>query len=163
MAGAADATAGHWPASRWLHVRAPRIAQGLGLLALAGHAALWGFEAPWGRSVPGGAALLAAGLGWVLWAAWLFRRADTAIRPTDAPRILVDEGPYRFGRNPMYLGMTVAMLGIGLALGSPFMAAAAIAFAAVVHRVHIPFEEAQLQRAFGGWYIDYAATVRRWL
>jgi protein-S-isoprenylcysteine O-methyltransferase Ste14 len=39
----------------------------------------------------------------------------------------------------------------------------AVAFAAIVRRVHIPFEEAQLRRAFGGWYSDYAATVRRWL
>ena len=93
----------------------------------------------------------------------MFRQADTTIRPAGTPSILVDEGPYRYGRNPMYLGMTVALLGIGLALGAPLMAVAAIAFAPIVHRVHIPFEEAQLRRAFGGWYSDYAATVRRWL
>jgi len=149
--------------TRWLQLRPPRIAQGLALLALMGHVVVWGFEAPFGQSTLGGAALLAAGLGWMLWAAWMFREAETAIRPTDAPLIVIDEGPYRFGRNPMYLGMTVALLGLGLALGAPFMAVAAIAFAAIVHRVHIPFEEAQLLSAFGGWYSDYAATVRRWL
>jgi protein-S-isoprenylcysteine O-methyltransferase Ste14 len=163
MAGVVEVVAGRWPTTRWLHLRPTRIAQGLALLALMGHVAVWGFEAPFGHSTLGGAALLAAGLGWMLWAGWLFRQTGTTHRRADAPSILVDEGPYRFGRNPMYLGMTVALLGIGLALGAPFMAVAAVAFAAIVHRVHIPFEEAQLQRAFGGWYSDYAATVRRWL
>jgi protein-S-isoprenylcysteine O-methyltransferase Ste14 len=63
----------------------------------------------------------------------------------------------------MYLGIVVALVGVGLALGVPFMALAAVAFALIVHRVHIPHEEAALQRAFGGWYSDYAAKVRRWL
>ena len=163
MAGVAEAVASQWPTSRWLHLRPLRIAQGLALLASMGHVAVWGFEAPLGNSTLGGAALLAAGLVWMLWARWLFRQADTADRRSDAPPILVDEGPYRFGRNPMYLGTTVALLGIGLALGAPFMGVAAVAFAGIVQRVHIPFEEVQLQRAFGGWYSDYAATVRRWL
>jgi protein-S-isoprenylcysteine O-methyltransferase Ste14 len=163
MAGVAEAVAGQWPTRRWLHLRPSRIAQGLALLASVGHVAVWGFEAPFGNSALGGAALLAAGLGWMLWARWLFRQTGTASGRTDAPSILVDEGPYRYGRNPMYLGTTVALLGIGLALGAPFMAVAATAFAAIVHRVHIPYEEVQLQRAFGGWYSDYAATVRRWL
>ena len=163
MAGAVEVVASAWPASRWLHLRPPRIAQALALLALMLHVTVWGFAAPLGSAPLGGGALLTAGLGWMLWAARMFRQASTTIRPTAAPSILVDEGPYRYGRNPMYLGMTVALLGLGLALGAPFMAAAAIAFAAIVHRVHIPFEEAQLRRAFGGWYRDYAATVRRWL
>ena len=74
----------------------------------------------------GGAALLVAGLGWMLWAAWMFRQAGNAIGPSAAPSMLVDEGPYRYGRNPMYLGMTVALLGVGLALGAPFMVLAAV-------------------------------------
>ena len=163
MAGVVEVVAGQWPTTRWLQLRPARIAQGLALLALMAHVVVWGFEAPFGNSTLGGAALLAAGLGWMFWAGGLFRQTGTTNRRTDAPSILVDEGPYRYGRNPMYLGMTVALLGLGLALGAPFMAFAAVAFAAIVHRVHIPFEEAQLQRAFGGWYSDYAATVRRWL
>ena len=76
---------------------------------------------------------------------------------------LVDEGPFRYSRNPMALGTAGAMLGLGLALGAPLMAAAALALITVLHWLHIPQEEAELQRAFGGWYSDYAATVRRWL
>jgi protein-S-isoprenylcysteine O-methyltransferase Ste14 len=63
----------------------------------------------------------------------------------------------------MYLGMVVMMLGLGLASGVPFMAIAALSFVVIVTAVHIPHEEAQMQRTFGGWYSDYAASVRRWL
>jgi protein-S-isoprenylcysteine O-methyltransferase Ste14 len=161
LAGAVDGGAA--PASRWLRWRPPRIAQGLTVAALAAHALVWGVDAPWGRSLPAGLVLIAVGLGWTLWAVGCFRAARTPIRPSDGPQRLVDHGPFRFGRNPMYLGIATAMLGLGVALGVPSMALAAGGFAAVMQRVHIPHEERQLRRAFGGWYSDYAASVRRWL
>jgi protein-S-isoprenylcysteine O-methyltransferase Ste14 len=148
---------------RWLRLRPPRIARALTLAALALHALVWGFSAPYGRSLVGGLALMLAGVGVMLWAWRHFRAAGTPVSPSAMPRVLVDEGPYRFSRNPMYLGITLALFGFGLALGVPLMAAAALAFALIVDRIHIPHEEAALQRAFGGWYSDYAATVRRWL
>jgi protein-S-isoprenylcysteine O-methyltransferase Ste14 len=91
------------------------------------------------------------------------RRAGTSLPSSATPTVLVDEGPYRFGRNPIYLGMLAMMLGLGLAAGVPLMAVAALNFVAIVASVHIPHEEANLQRAFGGWYSDYAASVRRWV
>jgi protein-S-isoprenylcysteine O-methyltransferase Ste14 len=97
------------------------------------------------------------------WAWWCLRQAGAPLRPTAQPTRLVDHGPFSFGRNPMVLAMTVMMLGMGLASGVPFMAIAALNFVVIVNSVHIPFEEAQLQRAFGGWYSDYAASVRRWI
>jgi protein-S-isoprenylcysteine O-methyltransferase Ste14 len=148
---------------RWLRLRPPRLARRLTFAALVLHAIVWGFNAPYGRSVAGGVALAAAGIGVMLWAWRHFRQVHTPVAPTTTPFVLVDAGPYRFSRNPMYLGIAVALLGLGLALGVPFMALAAAAFALIVHRIHIPHEEAALQRAFGGWYSDYAATVRRWL
>jgi protein-S-isoprenylcysteine O-methyltransferase Ste14 len=63
----------------------------------------------------------------------------------------------------MYLGMVVMMLGLGLAAGVPFMAIAAANFVVIVSAVHIPHEEASMLRTFGGWYSDYAASVRRWI
>ena len=107
--------------------------------------------------------VMSAGFGWMAWAWWCFRRAGTPLPPTAQPTVLVDDGPYRFGRNPMYLGMMVMMLGMGVAIGVPLMAIAAVNFVVIVDSVHIPYEEARLQRAFGGWYSDYAASVRRWI
>ena len=149
--------------SRWLRLRPPTIARALMMVAFALHAIVFGLAAPFGRSMAGGALLMAAGFVWMAWAWWHFRRAATPLPPTARPTMLVDEGPYRFGRNPMYLGMTVMMLGLGLAAGVPFMAIAALNFVAIVAAVHIPHEEASMRRTFGGWYSDYAASVRRWL
>jgi protein-S-isoprenylcysteine O-methyltransferase Ste14 len=151
------------PPSRWLRLRPPGIARALTVIALALHAVVFGFNAPLGRSIAGGALAMLAGFAWMAWAWWCFRRADTPLPPTAQPAMLVDHGPFRFGRNPMYLGMVVMMLGLGLAAGVPFMAIAVLNFAAIVGAVHIPHEEAQMQRAFGGWYSDYAAGVRRWI
>ena len=91
--------------SRWLRWRPPTIARVLTALALALHATVFGFEAPLGRSIAGGALTMLAGLAWMAWAWWCFRVAGTPLPPTAQPTMLVDDGPFRFGRNPMYLGM----------------------------------------------------------
>lgn len=102
-----------------------------------------------------GLALAGLGLGLTLWAAVQLRLAG-------APRVLVEEGPYRFSRNPMALGLAGLLAGLPLGLDLPWLALAAPAYLAWVRRVRIPAEEAQLKQHFGGWYSDYAAQVRRW-
>lgn len=155
--------------SRWLRLPPHHLALGFTLLALAGHVAAWGLAAPLGRWPALGALLSAAALAWLMWAWAALRRVAWvagSAPPQGTTRVsqaLVDEGPFRFTRNPRALGIAGAMLGLGLALGAPLMAAAALALITVLHWLHIPHEEAELQRAFGGWYSDYAATVRRWL
>lgn len=144
-------------------LRPPLLAAGFAATAGALHALTLGTAAPLGRAPLAGGLLAAAGLAWLLWAAWLFRRAGTTLRPWGQPVVLVEEGPYRLGRHPMYLGLVAVLLGAALGLGVPLLALAAAAFAFVVQRVHIPFEEARLRQHFGGWYSDYAARVRRWL
>lgn len=163
---AAGAPAAVWPgtrAARSLWWRPPRLAVVLTAVALIVHLAVCGPSAPLGRSVWSGLAIETLGLGWLLWAASRFRAAGTPIWPTERPQRFVDDGPFRFGRNPMYLGMTVSMLGLALKLGAPTLVVAAAAFAVIVQRVYIPHEETRRRAAFGGWYSDYAASVRRWL
>jgi len=105
-----------------------------------------------------GAATAAGGLLWATWAWFCLRQAATVAGPR-----FVDHGPYAIGRHPMYLGLTLGLLGAAPALGTPALALVAAAFATLMQRVVIPQEEAQLRRAYGGWYSDYAADVRRWL
>lgn len=129
-------------------------------LALAGsavllHVLLWGPQAPLGRAPVAGAALAVAGLGWALWALRLWSSSGAAR--------LLDEGPFRLGRNPMYLGTAAVLVGAALAVGVPLLAVAAAAYVTAVQRLLIPHEEAALRRAFGGWYVDYRASVPRWL
>jgi protein-S-isoprenylcysteine O-methyltransferase Ste14 len=156
MAGAAEAPA-------WLKLPLPLLASALGVASLAAHALVLGTAAPLGRAPTEGTLLAAAGIGWALWAAWHLRRAGTPLAPAAQPAVLVEEGPYRFGRHPMYLGLAAAMVGLAIALGVPTLLLAAAAFAVVVARIHVPFEEQRLRRHFGGWYSDYAARVRRWI
>ena len=103
-------------ASRWLRWRPPTIARLLTALALGLHALVFRFEAPLGHSIAGGVLLMLAGFAWMAWARWCFRRTRTPLAPTAQPTMLIDEGPYRFGRNPMYLGIAAMMIGLGLAL-----------------------------------------------
>lgn len=110
-----------------------------------------------------GTALAAAGLVWALWAAYALRRAGNALRLAATPQVLVDEGPYRYSRHPMYLGLALAIAGLALALVSPWLAGLALLFIVVVARVHVPAEEQRLRQRFGGWYSDYSTSVRRWL
>ena len=94
----------------------------------------------------------------------MFRRADTEIEPTSSTnRALVTDGPYRFTRNPMYLGLVTITLGIAVWIGAWPMLVVPFAVFATANWVHIPFEEAKMRRQFGAAYDDYVERVRRWV
>jgi protein-S-isoprenylcysteine O-methyltransferase Ste14 len=114
--------------------------------------------------IPVGAALLVIGFGLSLWAARLFRSEGTELNPTsETNRKLVIRGPFRFTRNPMYLGLVIFTFGLAFCVGSLPMLAVPLLVYATVAAVHIPFEEAKMRRQFGAAFDDYTATVRRWL
>lgn len=132
-----------------------------GLAGLAAHFAAGGpalLRLPWL-----GAALFAVGLAVVLWAARSFAAAGTTIKPFERTHTLVASGPYRFTRNPMYLGMVAMLLGAALALGTPGPWLAAAALAATLHFRFVRHEERALAASLGAPYEDYRRRVRRWL
>ena len=113
---------------------------------------------------PLGIALVA--VAWIppVWAIVLFRREGTEVNPTSpVNRTLVTVGPYRFTRNPMYLGLVILTLGIAVWVGAWPMLIAPFAVFATANWVHIPFEEAKMRRQFGATYNDYVERVRRWV
>ena len=83
--------------------------------------------------------------------------------PFDPPREFVASGPYRYVRNPMYVGAAFAILGCGLALSSPAIALLAFAFVLIMHLLVVFSEEPALTRRFGAAYVEYTSRVRRWL
>jgi protein-S-isoprenylcysteine O-methyltransferase Ste14 len=93
----------------------------------------------------------------------LFHEVDTAVDPFDRPSTLVICGPYRFTRNPMYLGFTLVLFGVSILLGSltPFIIV--IAFAFLMDRIFIRIEERNLASTFGVQWEGYARQTRRWL
>lgn len=111
-----------------------------------------------------GVALMVVGLALSLWAASLFRIEGTEINPTsERNKSLVIRGPYRFTRNPMYLGLVVLTVGVGFAVGSLPMFAVPVLLFATANWVHIPFEEAKMSRQFGEAFGAYTSQVRRWI
>ncbi len=108
--------------------------------------------------------LLAAGGGVLaLWAALLFRRYQTTAHPYAEASTLVTRGPYRFTRNPMYLGLLLALLALGLWLQSLSALMLAPLFVFVINRCNIRPEERRLRAGFGEVYAAYQAQTRRWI
>lgn len=135
------------------------------LLLAAGVSRLLGApKLPGLHVVPLGVALVA--IAWIpsLWAFILFRAEGTEINPVSLTnRKLVARGPYRFTRNPMYLGLVILSAGIAIWVGTwPFLLVP-IAVFATANWVHIPFEEAKMRRQFGEEYDSYVRKVRRWV
>jgi protein-S-isoprenylcysteine O-methyltransferase Ste14 len=140
------------------------------LLALASAAAGIGLQ----RIVPlpsalgdslriGGVILAAAAL--LLAAAGLsqFSRAGTTVRPDRAPTALLERGPYRFSRNPLYLSLAALQMGLGLAFENLWVALLSFVTAALLARFVIVREERYLTEKFGEPYRQYCRRVRRWL
>jgi protein-S-isoprenylcysteine O-methyltransferase Ste14 len=83
--------------------------------------------------------------------------------PFDPPRRLVVNGPYRWMRNPMYVGAVIAMLGAALYYQSAALAAYAAGFLTATHLFVVAYEEPTLREAFDGAYERYCQRVPRWL
>ena len=84
--------------------------------------------------------------------------------PTNRPTTtIVDGGPYRLTRNPIYLGMVTGLIGLAIALNSLWLLLALVLFALVIRYGVVAREEAYLERKFGDAYRGYCARVRRWL
>jgi protein-S-isoprenylcysteine O-methyltransferase Ste14 len=105
---------------------------------------------------------LAAGI--CLLAAGIHRlgKARTTIVPFRAARRLVTDGPYRYSRNPMYLGDVLVLLGVWLLLGALSSSLPLAAFVLAADRWFIPREESMLSRSFPEEFEEYRRRTRRW-
>ena len=92
-----------------------------------------------------------------------FARAGTAVEPWKPTTAIVTEGPYRFTRNPAYLGMALLIAGIAFLADAPWALLAVPPVVAVIDRGVIAREERYLEREFGEEYLAYKRRVRRWL
>ena len=113
--------------------------------------------------VPLGWALVLFFIGWNGWSLWLFGRHQTGLLPGQATDALIEEGPFRVSRNPLYVGLLALYL--GLALLAPTFWGLVLFPAAVVllQWGAIRPEEQFLHERFGAQYDDYTRRVRRWL
>jgi protein-S-isoprenylcysteine O-methyltransferase Ste14 len=110
-----------------------------------------------------GAALLAAGIWLMSMAIRQQRRAGTNIETHRPTETIVTAGPYRYSRNPIYIGLVLIHLGIAVLGDSLWVLGLLAPLLAVMHFGVILREEAYLERKFGDVYRTYRARVRRWL
>src|SRR5262245_33814645 len=113
------------------------------------------------KVVGGGLFILGAALA--AWGWLTFRRARTTAVPGQASSRLVVWGPYRFSRNPMYVGLSVAYLGEAGMLAQIWPLILLPLVVAYLQWVVIPVEERKLSEVFGDGYELYRRQVRRWL
>ena len=92
-----------------------------------------------------------------------FRRGRTSIIPVRPATALVVSGPYRFTRNPMYVGLAALTVALSLFLDTWWAMVLLLPVLLVVRVVVIAPEERYLQRRFGADYVAYTQRVRRWL
>ena len=96
-------------------------------------------------------------------AAGLFRRLGTAVEPWKPSTALATDGPYRFSRNPIYVGFAITYAGLAIAMDSPVALLMLVPCLVVIDWAVIRKEEAYLARTFGADYEAYCKRVRRWL
>jgi protein-S-isoprenylcysteine O-methyltransferase Ste14 len=144
----------------------------------AGFILLWGwvalslhhrYDATLGFALSGwtpalGIALMAAGgtLAFACVATFVIRGEGTPA-PVDPPRNFVTAGPYKFVRNPMYIGGFIVLLGFGLYKQSPAILLFTLPWLLLAHLFVILYEEPNLRATFGTPYDAYCRLVRRWL
>lgn len=110
-----------------------------------------------------GSPLIVLGLTLSLFVIRHFRRAATPISPLRPSRQLVVSGPYRFSRNPDYVGQALLYVGVALVLNALWVLLAAFPALLLVRYGVIAREERYLETLFGEDYRRYRQRVRRWL
>ena len=110
-----------------------------------------------------GILLILGGFGVVIWGKNIFNKHNTTIKPFENPSMLITSGLYHLSRNPIYVGMTVILVGVSVLLGSPVTFVFPVLFFWFMDRKFIPFEEENLEKAFGEEYRRFKKKVRRWL
>ena len=125
---------------------------------------LWGDPVELGEwRLPLGWALVLLFVVWNGWALWLFTRHRTGLLPGQATNAIIEDGPFRVSRNPLYVGLLAFYC--GLALLAPTFWGLVLLPAAVllIFWGAIRPEERYLHHRFGAAYDDYTRRVRRWL
>ena len=108
--------------------------------------------------------LLIPGIALLLWCVRDFLVTGTGtLAPWDPPRLLVSSGPYRFSRNPMYVGVTLILVGWSLAFESWDLVVYALIVLTAFHLRVVFGEEPWLARTHGRKWDDYVTKVPRWL
>ena len=106
--------------------------------------------------------LVFVGLGFAFSAVNWFMKLHTTLDPHGSVSAIVTSGPYRFSRNPIYLGFVCTLIGLLFALGNYWGAVLSPLLMVSLYRLVIKHEEAYLEKKFKDQYTSYKSRVRRW-
>ena len=110
-----------------------------------------------------GAMVFVLALALFAWAIVTITRVGSNV-PTNLPTTtIVESGPYRFTRNPIYLAMFLGLIGLAIAFDNLWLLILLVPFALVIRYGVVAREEAYLERKFDDVYLGYRSRVRRWL
>lgn len=107
--------------------------------------------------------LVLIGVGLAFSAVSQFGKMKTPLDPHRTVNAIVTNGPYRFSRNPIYLGFVCVLFGLPLALGNYWGAVLSPLLVILMVQLVIQHEEAYLEKKFGDVYTGYKSRVRRWI
>ena len=113
---------------------------------------------------PLGVMIIICGLSVLISAARVFKQLETTInpmQPSQASKLAII-GPFKYTRNPMYLGMSIMLIGFGLIFGAKLTVCLVVMFVLYITVFQIIPEERAMQEKFTDWK-DYCSKVRRWL
>jgi protein-S-isoprenylcysteine O-methyltransferase Ste14 len=153
----------------WIAIRA--VVYASGFIVLWAWLAYWAHlqDPPLGLWLPEwlkpvGVALMALGLVLALScvATFVVRGRGTPA-PFDAPRVFVASGPYRWVRNPMYIGAFLALVGYALCAASVPVLGLALVMILAAHTFVLLYEEPTLEARFGESYLAYKRATPRWI
>lgn len=94
---------------------------------------------------------------------YFFKKNKTPIIPGQKPTFMVAEGTYKFTRNPMYLGVAIALFGAAFYFSNILSFLSPIIFFLIMNYYFVPREENIMEQLFGKKYLDYKKKVRRWV
>ncbi|MCH7959120.1 MAG: isoprenylcysteine carboxylmethyltransferase family protein [Candidatus Hydrogenedentes bacterium] len=111
----------------------------------------------------GGLIIAGAVLSLGLWSVVIFRKSGQSENPWKPTPEIMDRGPFRFTRNPMYLQMVLICIGVAVIRMDVWILLLTPLCGWLLQRLAILPEEAYLERKFGDTYLEYKRRVRRWL
>jgi protein-S-isoprenylcysteine O-methyltransferase Ste14 len=134
---------------------------GLLLQFLWPHHIVSGATMAFGARIAGAIVCLSGGM-LAMWGRKTMMRAGTNVLPTRPALAIVTDGPFRFTRNPLYLGNVLFYLGFAMIFNSAWLLALFFPLLLVLQWGIIQREERYLEAKFGDAYVAYKARVRRW-
>ncbi len=110
-----------------------------------------------------GLILILSGISLVFVSFRFMRKMKTTFIPDGTPEVLISSGPFKFSRNPIYLGMLTVLVGVAFLMSSLSAIIIAFVFGIIINFTWIAHEEKKLHELFSEDWKNYSSKVRRWI